>query len=721
MKIDWLTLLLQISFAYPSQPQKEVLKSASFFFPSGETTFVIGQSGSGKSTLSSLLMRFYPPTSGHVYIDGTPIQELDIKWIRNNITLVEQKSVLFNESILTNIAFGRRDYEQITKSDIRTCVDLAMLQDTLNGLPNGIDTSVGPGGNMLSGGQRQRVAIARARLRDTPILILDEPTSALDLTNRVAVMNAIREWRRGKTTIIITHDMTQILPTDFVYIIQKGSVVQAGYRHELEGYENDDKRFFFGTHENGALEATASDKATAIEIDNVSDGGTDSGIESDQRPVSPPPEHLRLAPPRPSFPSHRTSLHLDPTLQGRRLSWNLASVQSDVIGDPSRMCDKRREGGPRRIKRPGPAESPDVEVSFETDDNTFPLVDMRRSFQAVGEAQETAGEARPPIKRNTASIARIMLTIVPNLTTVERCLLVLGFVFALAHASATPVFAYCVSRLFSTFYAPGGYERLTMRWSLGVLGVALGDGLVSYFMHYFLEYCGQAWIDSLRKKAFTRILDQPKAWFERERNTPSKVTACIDQNAEDMRNLVGRFAGFMLVAAAIMAMAVVWSLVVCWKMTLVALACGPPIYAITRGFEKTNGLWESRCNAAGGVVSEVVVETFMETRTVRTLTLEPYFHKKHISAISHALTLGLKRAIYSGSLFGLVESTIVFVSGEIEHSAMLLALLIRFCSFDLLLWRGPCLFRWIHGSGHHDRPLAALVQHWIRQPGSFLG
>lgn len=131
-----------------------------------------------------------------------------------------------------------------------------------------------------------------------------------------------------------------------------------------------------------------------------------------------------------------------------------------------------------------------------------------------------------------------------------------------------------------------------------------------------------------------------------------------------MRNLVGHFAGFVLVAATITVLAVIWSLVSCWKLTLVALACGPVIYAITRGFEGTSGRWEKRCNEAGRVAGEVFVEAFSEVRTVRSLTLESFFHKKHIKAAARCMTMGLRRAGYTGVLFGLAESTIVFVSGK---------------------------------------------------------
>jgi ATP-binding cassette subfamily B (MDR/TAP) protein 1 len=267
-------------------------------------------------------------------------------------------------------------------------------------------------------------------------------------------------------------------------------------------------------------------------------------------------------------------------------------------------------------------------------------------------------------EKGMTSLSHIMGTIVPTLTPKQRVILFLGIASALAHASATPVFSYCLSQLFSTFYAGTNSAKLTMTWSLAVLGVSIGDGLASFFMHYFLEYCGEAWMDALRKKAFDRVLDQPRAWFEQDKNSSFRLTSYLDQNGEDMRNLLGRFAGFVIVAAAITVMAIIWSLIVCWKLTLVALACGPFIYVITRGFEGVNGLWEHRCSEASAVATDIFTETFSEIRTVRTLTLEGYFHNKQADAISKCLSVGLKRAAYTGLLFGLLESTVMFASGK---------------------------------------------------------
>ena len=220
---------VKVSFAYPSRPDHTVLNESTFFFPAGDTTFLIGKSGSGKSTIGNLLMRFYEPSRGKILIDGDALVDIETNWLRNNITLVQQSSILFNETLRTNIAFGHRDHLRVSKDHVDVCAHFAALKDTISRLPNGMETKVGAGGSALSGGQKQRIALARARLRDTPILILDESTSALDHANKLSVTANIRQWRKGKTTIVITHDMSQIEDKDFVYVLESGAIVAEGY------------------------------------------------------------------------------------------------------------------------------------------------------------------------------------------------------------------------------------------------------------------------------------------------------------------------------------------------------------------------------------------------------------------------------------------------------------------------------------------------------------
>lgn len=588
-------------------------------------------------------MRFYLPTSGEIHIDGNPIESLSINWIRNNITLLEQKSVLFNESILTNIGFGRQGGEPVGEDYIQDCVDMAMLQSTIDSMPRGIDTCVGSGGGFLSGGQRQRVAIARARLRDTPILILDEPTSALDSANRTAVMKAIRKWRKGKTTIVITHDMAQIQDDDFVYVMEHGFVVQSGYRSALEKVTESDP-FAAKPSQEMMLDSAHHELA-----DDTSDDDTLMAESLHETSESIP--DLPKSPTAP-YMQHRKSIFQELLPSPTRNGFEDEDLL-DQPGIPMRRLDRARVNKRRSVLM----DLQDRRLSVAP----FHPIEATNRRQSINPYGSQTKPERLSKQQHETSIYGIMKTIVPNLASWQRILLLIGFVCALGHASATPLFSYCMSELFGTFYDK---HANATRWSLAVLGIAIGDATVSYFMHYLLELCGEAWVDSLRKKALRCVLDQPKQWFEDEANAPSKLVAYLDQNGEDMRNLVGRFAGFVLVAATITVLAVIWSLVSCWKLTLVTLACGPVIYAITRGFEGTSGYWEKKCNEAGRVAGEVFVEAFSEVRTVRTLTLESFFHKKHIKAAARCMKMGLKRAGYTGVLFGLAESTIMFVSGE---------------------------------------------------------
>lgn len=681
--------LNQVSFSYPSRPDHLALNKATFFFPAGETTFVVGRSGSGKSTLGNLLMHFYSPGSGELMIDGNSIQTLDINWLRNNITLVQQQSVLFNETIFKNIAFGTRDYSRVRKEEVKRCIETAVLQHTISDLPQGLDTIVGTGGNAMSGGQKQRVAIARARLRDTPILILDESTNALDHMSKTLVTDAIRKWRQGKTTIIITHDMSQVRENDYAYVMDKGVVVQEGFRHVLE-------RSVVGPFNrplesppdiiplmqqktsppercpsdasgstNSTPESIASDDSMDIHvrprrhfIPTVFGPLEDSHLwRTSQGPISP------LTPM--DLPGHPgpTAAPMSNLQQGNESypMQTVGSVRHEYF--PILSLPDREDAAPG-LSKPAPSKMP----SEKSPQSTLPPAHSRVLSNASCPMEELPKRKRNLPKaekaRRNAPLQKILLTIWPTLTWKKRFILILGFFCAAIHAAATPAFSFVFAKLLATLYLPSLIERshMALIWSLSVLGVAIIDGGASYFTHYLLESCGQEWIDTLRVEAMKRILDQPRSWFDRDKNSLTRLTECLDRNAEEMRNLLGRFAGFVFVAFITMSLALIWSLIISWKLTLVGVASGPFIYAVTRSFDFVSRKWEGKSNDAGEAANAVFSETFGNIRTVRALTLEDYFHKKYSHAINHALKVGLKRSAYSGLFFGLSDSGIIFVT-----------------------------------------------------------
>lgn len=636
---------------------------------------MVGKSGSGKSTLGNLLMRFYVPNSGDLLIDGNSIHALDINWLRNNVTLVQQQSVLFNETVFKNIAFGRRDHNKVRKEEVKRSIETAHLQDTIAELPLGLDTVVGTGGSAMSGGQRQRVAIARARLRDTPILILDEATSALDYISRTSVMEAIRQWRQGKTTIIVTHDISQIQKNEYAYVLDNGILVQEGFRHALERSE-------IGPFERASGRSNDFSAAQRGIQTRLSAGRGDE--------ISIDPMDVHFAPRHHLIPSVFAPSPND--LRFRRPSQGLMSPLSPVTLPFNRMSTI-----PPAFAQPRSNILPAMDIldylpsmqPYPVEEDERGLRDARYSTDLLGNSASMLHQGRRASRilrtalkqkkitsvsrrkltqdekaRRIASARKILMTVWPTLHWKKRVTLISGFFFASIHAGGTPAFSWVFSKLLATFFLTSNRSQMALKWSLSVLGVALVDSIASYSMHYLLESCGQAWIDSLRVQAMRRILDQPRAWFDRDKNKLTKLTECLDRNAEEMRNLIGRFAGFGFVAITMMIMAIIWSLALCWRLTLVGLASGPFLYAVTRSFEAVSGKWESKSNDAGENASAIFTETFGNIRVVRALTLEAYFHKKYAKATNRAMTVGLKRSAYSGFFFGLSDSGIIFVTGR---------------------------------------------------------
>lgn len=224
-----------ISFAYPNRPEEEVIKNVSLKFPPRATTFIIGKSGSGKSTLAKLLLKFYENYSGKISIGSHDIKQFNVNNLVRNITVVEQRCTLFNDTLENNILLGDKNFNGKDKDyqRLRNACSMAYLNPVIESLPNGLQTIIGTGGVTLSGGQQQRVALARSFMRDTDILILDEAVSALDIISRKLLMIEIRKWRKYKTTIILTHELSQIDSEDFLYVMEKGQVKESGFQHEL--------------------------------------------------------------------------------------------------------------------------------------------------------------------------------------------------------------------------------------------------------------------------------------------------------------------------------------------------------------------------------------------------------------------------------------------------------------------------------------------------------
>ncbi len=245
-----------VCFAY--NQDREILRDVSLSIPSGHKVAVVGPSGAGKSTIARLLFRFYDVTSGTVRIDGQDVRECTQQSLHENIAVVPQDTVLFNESIYFNIQYAKPG---ASREEIEQAAKLANIHDFIEQLPQQYETIVGERGLKLSGGEKQRIAIARAVLKNPRILIFDEATSSLDSQSESMILNAMKEVTKGVTTLVIAHRLSTIVDADSIYVFDHGRVVESGNHRELLAQQ--------GIYANmWALqqEERAAEKAAAIEV-----------------------------------------------------------------------------------------------------------------------------------------------------------------------------------------------------------------------------------------------------------------------------------------------------------------------------------------------------------------------------------------------------------------------------------------------------------------------
>ena len=227
IKLNGNIILKNVSFAYS---EKNVLDNISIEIPKGKKVALVGLSGSGKSTIANLIVRFFDNYNGQILIENKDIKKIELVDLRNNVSMVTQETILFNDSIANNIKYGKLD---ASEEEIKNVAKTSGISEFSENLENQLDTVIGENGVKLSGGQRQRIAIARAILKNGPILIMDEATSSLDNITEKEVLKTIKNLMKDKTTLIIAHRLSTIEDSDIIYVLDKGKIESFGTHQEL--------------------------------------------------------------------------------------------------------------------------------------------------------------------------------------------------------------------------------------------------------------------------------------------------------------------------------------------------------------------------------------------------------------------------------------------------------------------------------------------------------
>ncbi|MDC0481761.1 ATP-binding cassette domain-containing protein, partial [Candidatus Pelagibacter sp.] len=219
-----------INFTYKSNPQNRVLQNINTNFAGGKMTALVGHSGSGKSTLLNMIPRIYTPTNGGIFLDEQDISKFNLASLRKQISIVDQNTTLFDDTVMNNIKYARPD---ASNEEVYEAAEQSMSNEFIHNLENGFETMIGENGVKLSGGEKQRLSIARAFLKKSKIILLDEATSSLDSETEEKIQKALSHLILNRTTIVIAHRLSTILKSDNIYVLDNGKIINSGKHEKL--------------------------------------------------------------------------------------------------------------------------------------------------------------------------------------------------------------------------------------------------------------------------------------------------------------------------------------------------------------------------------------------------------------------------------------------------------------------------------------------------------
>ncbi|KAJ7302356.1 P-loop containing nucleoside triphosphate hydrolase protein [Mycena albidolilacea] len=604
--------LQDISFAYPSRPAQPILRAVTLVFPAHQTTFVVGASGSGKSTIAHLLAGLYAPQAGALLVDGraTDPRALDVAVVGQG----QAHALLCDMSVHDNVALGRRA-GSVGRAEVEAACARVRMHEFVRGLPEGYDTLLGRDGiASLSGGQAQRLALARAMLRDPDVLVLDEATSALDPSSRVAVFDAVRRWRQGRTTIVITHDLAQIGAEDFVYVLKDGCVVESGIRADLDTYVC------------GVFGSMVVSPAP---------------VHQDAPPANPivaeKTEHIPSSRPLPFGHLSLPTLSSAPSAMTR-----VARVAQFTPSIPS-FSWHRTPNPYKPLPPPMTVFTRPPSLRFTPSDLVFEK--RRDSFGSDLKVSVASSPSTPEGPSTLWDLLREMYPTIPH-----KPLVALGLVICLLSGATTPVFSFLLSRLLFEVSTGAHDTRAINTYGALALAVAALDGLLMGLKYFLMQSTAMAWVTRLRTAAYARVLRQDKRWFDGLR--PGALGLSLIKDGDDARELLAGGAGQLLVVGAMFGVGLVWALLRGWQLALVGFAVVPVFGAAMAAQTGVVARCEVRNKRAAEEVAGRYYETISSIRGIRAMRFDGVFRAQFEKAAERALSVARKGAFVEGCSYG---------------------------------------------------------------------
>lgn len=600
------------------------------------STFIVGKSGSGKSTLSNILLQLYDIDSGAVYIDNMRLDTLSPKWLFENIHVVEQQGALFDFSAEENIRMGSElRNSNVPSWEIGEACLASNFDEVIQSLPSGLQSKVGICGSKLSGGQKQRLLLARAFIADAPIMIFDESVTALDIQRRNQLIKIIRRLRRGKTTLFITHELPQIESDDYVYLMKDGAVVEHGQRNFLESVSTG----YFNT----LLQAT------------VVGGSEESPTESTVPFLTEVPQTRRQ--------------------MMRPLNSRTSNARLSPLFGPSSLIYGSFDNG---------------HTEELDDENLTPTskMDIRSIFGLQHPMNREDSERSPKHKDSeqlsTAKVIGKIFKSIPDKKT-----LTIGLSIAILNGFSNPIFSYAFSNLFTNIVSNSTSGELgALQWAMAVLGIGVLDGITTY-LQLILHITAERWLIKLRWQAFESITERRMIWFDQGRSEERKssvLTNLIMNDAENLRTIVTRFFSSIVKIVALTTCALIWAFISGWKLTLVGLSMAPGFYVTSKWYRSVIEKWDRIYHDHLSGTIDLMSETVVGIKTVKTLSLERYFLEKYQERSKTSKKIMFRKAVYTGFGYGISR-------------------LFTFITEGLLLWYGMRLV----STGEYQAHQAMLV------------